>query len=69
MPDQPDELLTIPELALIVKLHPETLYRLVRRKKLPGVLKIGSRTIRVNRRIALAWNKARLRSVLNTTQL
>ncbi len=54
----PDELLTVKELSAITRMHEQTLWRLIRRDKLPGVVRFG-RSIRVKRSIVLAWHAMR----------
>ena len=43
------QLLTVKEAAVVLGMHPDTVYRLIREKKLP-VYRIGSRTVRVPRK-------------------
>ncbi len=42
------QLLTVKEAAVVLGMHPDTVYRLIREKKLP-VYRIGNRTVRVPR--------------------
>ena len=42
MPErEPDQILTVPEVADLLRVHPSTIYRLLREKKIPA-FKVGS---------------------------
>lgn len=56
-PDVADgvELLTVPEMAALLRLNAKTLYRLVEQAKIPGVRRIGTRAIRFYRPEVIEW--------------
>jgi len=48
-----EHLLTVPEFAELTRVHPLTVYRLIREGKLRGIVLVGG-AIRINRRLALS---------------
>lgn len=50
----PPELLTVGELAALLRLHPKSAYVLIQEGRIPGVRRIG-RVIRIHRSTVLAW--------------
>ena len=48
------ELITVPELAKVLRLSPKTVYEAIQRDKIPGVVRLG-RPIRINKRAVVAW--------------
>ncbi len=48
------DLLTVDELAAILRMNPKSVYRYVAERKVPGVVRIG-RTMRFNREVVLRW--------------
>lgn len=51
------QLLTVQEFAVLVRIHPLSIYRLIREDKQPGVVRVG-RHIRINASIALGPNNS-----------
>lgn len=49
------ELLTVPEMAALLRVNAKTLYRLVEEAKIPGVRRIGTRAIRFYRPEVIEW--------------
>ena len=47
-------ILTVAELAHLLRLNPKTIYEAVSRREIPGVLKVG-RVIRISRDAVLQW--------------
>lgn len=54
---QREEFVTVAELALLLRLAPQTVWRKVRSGKMPGVVRFG-RSIRLHRHTVLSWAKA-----------
>ena len=50
------EFLTVEELALLIRLNPQTIYRKAKKGDIPGVVRFG-RSIRFIRVSALAWGR------------
>ncbi len=50
------ELLTVEEVALLTRYDPQTIYRKVWARKIPGVIRFG-RGIRFRRDVILGWTK------------
>lgn len=50
-------LMTVDELASLLRLNKDTAYKAVAEHKIPGIRKIG-RTIRIHRRVVMAWLEA-----------
>ncbi len=48
------ELLTVEEVAALLRVHRNTVYQLLADKKIPGIVKVG-RAVRANKAIVLAW--------------
>ncbi len=48
------ELITVPELAKVLRLSPKTVYEAIQMDKIPGVVRLGRR-IRINKRAVVAW--------------
>ena len=49
-----EEMLTVPEVAKILRVEQKTIYRAIKRGEVPGVRRIG-RSLRVSRRVLMAW--------------
>lgn len=49
------ELLTVPEIAALLRLAPKSIYKLVEEGALPGVRRVGRRAIRFYRPEVVAW--------------
>jgi excisionase family DNA binding protein len=49
-----DVVLTVPELAALLKMHPQSIYAMAAEGKIPGVRRIG-RAVRFHRPTVLAW--------------
>jgi len=54
------EVLTVPELARLLRVNAKTVYRLVRANRIPGVHRVG-RLVRIHREAALRWLAADVR--------
>ncbi len=54
-----EHLLTVQEFADLVRVHPLSVYRMIREGRLPGVVRVGKH-IRINRRIALGETSAHI---------
>lgn len=52
--NEPNPLMTIDELAALLRLNRDTTYKAAAERKIPGVRKIG-RTIRIHRQSVMAW--------------
>ncbi len=48
------DVLTVEELAAQLRVKPKTVYAAIRRKQIPGILRVG-RLIRISRSSVLAW--------------
>lgn len=46
-------LLTVPEFAELLRVHPQTIYKLIQEDRQPGVVRVG-RHLRINAAVALA---------------
>lgn len=56
----PDEVLTVEEVAELLKLHPNTVYRRVEDNTIPGAFRIGTEEmapIRFSKRVIMEWIK------------
>lgn len=47
-------LMTVDELAILLRINRDTAYKAVAERKIPGIRKIG-RTIRIHRQVVMAW--------------
>ena len=47
-------LMRVEELAAVLRVNPKTLYALIRRGEIPGVVRVG-RVIRMNRDVVVRW--------------
>jgi excisionase family DNA binding protein len=47
-------LLTAEELAALLRVQPKTVYAAIRRRQIPGIVRVG-RLIRISRTAVLAW--------------
>lgn len=52
------ELLTVDQLALLIQYNPQTIYRLAKDNRIPGVVRLG-RSIRFVRALAVHWGTRR----------
>ena len=52
--DRP-EVLTVPEVAAMLRLGRRACYEAIQRGDIPGVLRIGERSIRVSRAVLMNW--------------
>lgn len=53
------ELLTVDELAVLLRVDRKTVYEAISRQEIPGVRRIGKKTIRISRAAVLDWIEGR----------
>lgn len=57
IPEPNDEILTVEEVASLLKLHVQTVYRKIEQQELPGMFRLGedNKAIRFSKRVILEW--------------
>jgi excisionase family DNA binding protein len=58
----PPDVMTVEELAAHLRVRPKTIYAAIRRKQIPGIVRVG-RVIRISRSAVLAWLSGQDREV------